>query len=164
MRAAFAVLLVTAIGTGVETACAEDENEKQPVTIIELGASSEWELHGAPSFGPSAAIEFNPIKNLEIEAGISPLFDSQHRTDWDFELMFRRPFDLSKTFELEPGIGPALNGFGQVGLTASAELMMWPWPDRKLGLFIDPGYTVSLAAGHTQSVGLTVGMLIPIFR
>ena len=44
--------------------------EKEPVAIIELGVAGEWSLPGTSSFGPSAAIEFEPIKEwLEIEIG-----------------------------------------------------------------------------------------------
>jgi hypothetical protein len=154
------VLATVVIGSCCEIAHAGDE--KEPAALVELGAAGESEIRGASGFGPSAAVEFSPTKNFEIEAGVTPLFGGQGRTDWDFELMFRRPFDLSKTLEFEPGIGPTLNGSGQVGVAASTELMIWPWPDRKLGFFIDPSYGVSLAAGHAQSLGITAGILIPI--
>jgi len=45
--------------------------EKEPAAIIELGGAGEWDFPQG-KFGPSAAIEFTPIKDwLEIEAGIS---------------------------------------------------------------------------------------------
>jgi hypothetical protein len=44
--------------------------EKEPTAIIELGAAGEWGLPGASSFGPSAAVEFTPIKDwLELRPG-----------------------------------------------------------------------------------------------
>jgi hypothetical protein len=50
--------------------------EKEPSAVIELGAAAEWGLpSGGSGFGPTAAVEFTPIKNwLEIEAGVTPLF------------------------------------------------------------------------------------------
>jgi len=49
--------------------------EKEPSAIIEIGGAGEWGLPGASKFGPSAAVEFTPIKDwFEIEAGISTLF------------------------------------------------------------------------------------------
>ena len=42
-------------------ALAED---KEPLAIIELGAAGEWGLNsGGSSFGPTAAVEFTPVKN-----------------------------------------------------------------------------------------------------
>ena len=37
--------------------------EEEPTAIIELGSADEWDLPGASSFGPSAAVEFTPIKD-----------------------------------------------------------------------------------------------------
>jgi hypothetical protein len=39
------------------------EKEKEPLAIIELGGAGEWGLCGGSSFGPSAAVEFEPIKD-----------------------------------------------------------------------------------------------------
>lgn len=90
--------------------------EKEPVAVLELGAAGAWDLRGGSSFGPAVALEFEPVKdNLVIEAGLAPLFDRSGHADWDFDLLFRRPFDLSKKVEFEPGVGPTFNGSGQVG-------------------------------------------------
>jgi hypothetical protein len=61
----------------------------------------------APSIhDPTAAVEFEPIKNyLVIEAGLTPFFDNGGHADWDFDLLFRHPLELSKKAEFEPGIG-----------------------------------------------------------
>jgi tetratricopeptide (TPR) repeat protein len=93
----------------------------------------EWTLPGgASSFGPSAAIEFMPIKNrLEIELGVSPMF-SRGRTEYDTELVFKTPLllGLPDNVEVMFGGGPA-----------------WlPWRDRGRALFdsiakrIDPAF------------------------
>jgi hypothetical protein len=137
--------------------------EKEPVAILELGAAGVWDVRGGAGFGPAAALEFEPIKNnLVIEAGLAPLFDRSGHTDWDFDLLFRRPFDLSKKVEFEPGIGPTFNGSGQVGAQVSFEFMIWTSEQREFGWFIDPSYSVSLASGHQQSVGLSLGLLFAI--
>jgi len=137
--------------------------EKEPVAVLELGAAGAWDVRGGASFGPAAAVEFEPIKDsLVIEAGLAPLFDRSGRTDWDFDVLFRRPFDLSKKVEFEPGIGPTWNGSGQAGAQASFEFMIWTSEEREFGWFIDPSYSVSLAPGHQQSVGLSLGLLFAI--
>lgn len=136
--------------------------EKEPVAVIELGSAAAWTVNGGGSFGPSASVEVQAAKNLSVEAGLAPLFNNEGRAEWDFDLLIRHAFDLSKTVEFEPGVGPTWGSSGQFGATASFEFMIWPWNDRKFGLFVDPSYGVSFAAGHQQSLGLNVGLLIAV--
>jgi hypothetical protein len=137
--------------------------EKESIAVLELGGAAVWSVPGGFGLGPAAAVEFEPIKNnLVIEAGLAPLFDRGGHTDWDFDLLFRRPFDLSKKVEFEPGVGPTWNGSGQVGAQVSFEIMIWTSEQREFGWFIDPSYSVSLASGHQQSVGLSLGLLFAI--
>jgi hypothetical protein len=158
---ALALLLIA------EAAFAED---KEPVAIVELGAAGEWGLNsGGSSFGPTAAVEFTPIKNwLEIETGAQTLF-SHGQTEWDTDFVFKKPFDLSPTVEFEPGIGPvwirtvsAGRTTNAIGAEAVADFMFWPTPDRKFGWFLEPSYTYSFGPGREQSFGVSVGLLIPI--
>jgi hypothetical protein len=134
--------------------------EKEPVAVLEFGGAAAWNMPGGGALGPTASVEFEPIKdNLLIEAGITPFFDNSGHADWDFDLVFRHPFELSKKVEFEPGIGPSLSSSGQIGAVASFEFMIWPWQERKYGWFIDPSYSVSFAPGHQQSFGLALGVL-----
>jgi hypothetical protein len=154
------VPFVVAFVTSLFGAAAEEEKEKAPVAILELGGAGTWDVPGGFAFGPTAAVEFEPIKDsLVIEAGLTPLFDNGGRADWDFDLLFRHPFELSKTVEFEPGIGPTWTGSGQVGAVASFEFMIWPWQERKFGWFVDPNYSYSFTRGHQQSFGLSAGLL-----
>lgn len=41
--------------------------------------------------------------------------------------------------------------------------MFWPWPDRKFGWFLEPIYGYSFIGGHEQSLGVSVGLLIPVY-
>lgn len=52
--------------------------DKEPSAEIEVGGASDWNVRGAGmSFGPAAAIEVTPLRDLlEIEAGVAPLFGS----------------------------------------------------------------------------------------
>jgi len=74
------------------TALAED---KEPSGVVELGGAGEWGLpNGGSRFGPTAAVEFTPIKSwLEIEAGVTPLFGGGH-TDWGTDFLFKKPFNF----------------------------------------------------------------------
>jgi hypothetical protein len=153
--------LIAFIAAIAATAGAALAEEKAPVAVLELGGAGSWDVRGGASFGSSAAVEFEPIKNsLMVEAGLAPLFDNRGRDDWEFDLLFRHSFDLSTKVEFEPGIGPTWSSSGQFGAQASFEFMIWPWQERKFGWFVDPNYGVSFAPGHQQSVGLTVGVLI----
>lgn len=141
--------------------------EKEPTAIVEIGGAGEWSLgDGRSSFGPSAAVEFTPIKNwLEIEAGIAPLF-SGGRTEWDADLLFKKPFTLTDTVEFMIGAGPELTytagGAGKIGGEVVLDFMYWPQPERKFGWFFEPSYSYSFSSGHEQSLGVSVGLLIPI--
>jgi hypothetical protein len=158
----FAALLLPA---GVALA-----GETEPLAVIELGVAAEWGLNGGgPGFGPSAAVEFTPIRNwLEIETGVQALF-SRGQTEWDTDVVFKKPFDLSPTVEFSPGIGPVwihTTSGGRttdaVGAEAVAEFMFWPTNDRKFGWFLEPSYTYSFGQGHEESFGVSAGLLIPI--
>ncbi len=144
--------------------------EKDPLAVIELGAATEWGLNGGGSrLGPTAAVEFEPIKNwLVIEPGVQTLF-RHGQTEWDTNFVFKKPFDLSPNVEFEPGIGPVwmhtISGgrtANAIGTEAVAEFMFWPTPDRKFGWFLEPSYSYSFGTGHEQSFGVSAGLLIPI--
>jgi hypothetical protein len=76
--------------------------EDKPLAILQLGAAAEWSLNnGGFGFGPTAAVEFEPIKNrLEVETGITTLF-SKGQTEWDTNFVFKKPIDLT------PSLSPA---------------------------------------------------------
>jgi hypothetical protein len=144
--------------------------EKEPSAVVEIGGAGEWGLNdGGSSFGPTAAVEFTPIKNwLEIEAGVTSLF-SRGRTEWDTDFVFKKPFTLSPTVEFEPGIGPEwmhTTGGGRTTDSIAAEavldFMFWPTRDRKFGWFLEPSYSYSFSRGHEQSLGASIGLLIAI--
>ena len=148
-------------------ALAED---KEPFAVFELGAAGEWELNSAGSaFGPTAAVEFAPIKNwLVIETGVTTLFSKGQR-EWDTDFILKKPFDLSPSVEFEPGLGPVwIHTVGRgrttngIGAEAVLDFMFWPTADRKYGWFLEPSYTYSFASGHEQSFGVSGGLLIPI--
>ena len=104
MRNIGRIWLAVALLLYAQTASAE---EKEPLAVIGLGAAFERGSESAQfSRGPSAAIEFNAIKDwLEIEVGGAKLFRRGH-SEWEAEVVFRKPFDLSETTEFMVGLGP----------------------------------------------------------
>jgi hypothetical protein len=140
--------------------------DKEPLAIFEIGGAGNWTAPNAASGGPTAAVEFTPIKDwLEIEIGTGPLFASG-TTDWSTDVLFKKPFELSNTAELMVGAGPAFDttfdGSTKIGAEFALDFMFWPWPDRKYGWFLEPSYTNSFINGHEQSLGISVGLLIAI--
>jgi hypothetical protein len=150
----------------VRMASAQD---KESSAVFQLGTAGEWSLpNGDSSFGPAGAIEFTPIKNwLEIEPGVTSLF-SRAQTEWDTDVLFKKPFELPSTVQLEPGIGPqwihtigAGRATDAIAVEAVLDFMFWPTPKRKVGWFLEPSYSYDFS-NRQQSLGLSVGLLVAI--
>ena len=156
--------LVAALQLFAETAHAE---EKESSAIVEIGGAGEWGLRdGGSGFGPTVAVEVTPIEHwLEIEAGVASLFGGGH-TEWNTDLLFKKPFTLSKTVEFMFGVGPewvhTTGGGDSIAGEAVLDFMFWPSPERKLGWYLEPSYGYDFGKGHEQSLGVSVGLLIPI--
>jgi len=139
--------------------------EKEPLFVLSLGGVGEWGFPGGKlSRGPSAAVEFDLIKEwVEVEVGAAKVF-RRGNSEWEAEVVFRKPFTLSKTTELAIGLGPvwsqAKGESGKWGTTFSADFMFWSSPERKYGWFVEPTY--SFISGNERSLGVSVGFLIGI--
>ena len=154
--------------------CAENafaqSAEKEPLAIAELGGSGSWNIKdGGGSFGPAASVEVTPIKNwLEIEAGVTLLF-AHHSTEWNTDLLFKKPWTLSKKAEFMLGVGPEWVHARSSGVTTNSvsaevagELMFWPSGKHGFGWYLEPAYDYNFGRGHEQSFGITAGLLIAI--
>jgi hypothetical protein len=144
--------------------------EKEPAAVLELGAAGNWNVKdGSGSVAPDLAVEVTPIKNwLELEAGVTPLL-ARHSTEWDTDLLFKRPWDFSPKVEFMAGIGPEwvharANGISSNSVAGEAVLdfMFWPSHKHKFGWYLEPSYDYSFGAGHEQSAGISGGLLIAI--
>ena len=146
------------------------DDDKEPAAVLELGAAASRSLtEGESSFGPTVAVEITPIENwLELEAGVTPLF-SRHATEWSTDLLFKKPWNLSKKVEFMAGIGPEwihTNRFGARANSVSGEIvadfMFWHSPRHRFGWYLEPSYDYNFGPGHEKSVGVTGGLLIGI--
>ena len=146
------------------------QDEKEGVAIVELGAATSWNVKGgAATFGPDFAVEVTPIEKwLEIEAGTTP-FITRHSTEWDTDLLFKKPWTLSKKVEFMAGIGPEWVHLSQNGSTtntiageAVGDFMFWPAKKRRFGWYLEPAFDHSFGRGHEQSIGMSAGLLIAI--
>ena len=144
--------------------------EKDPVAIVELGAAASASLKGGGwSFGPDFAVEVTPIENwLELEAGVTPLF-TRHSTEWDTDLLFKKPWTLSKKAEFMFGVGPEWVHTKQYGMITNSiageavlDFMFWPSGKHRFGWYLEPAYEYNFGRGHEQSIGISGGLLIAI--
>jgi hypothetical protein len=144
--------------------------DKEPVAVIELGGAASRSLTEAESsFGPTVAVEVTPIENwLELEAGVTPLF-SRHSTEWSTDLLFKKPWTLSKKVEFMVGLGPEWIHSNRFGATANsvsgeavADFMFWHSAKHRLGWYLEPSYEYNFGRGREKSVGVSGGLLIGI--
>jgi hypothetical protein len=152
-------------------AASAQQPDREPAAILELGGAFSRSLQGGgSSFGPNAAVECTPIENwLELEAGVSPLFSS-HSTEWDADLLFKKPWTLSRKAEVMLGAGPEWIHTSERGMSANApgvevalDFMFWPFANRRFGWFVEPAWDRSFGRGHEASLGMSFGLLIAIW-
>jgi hypothetical protein len=148
----------------------ETAQDKDPIAILEVGAATSWNLSGgAATFAPNLAAEATPIENwLELEIGVSPFY-TRNSTEWDTDLLFKKPWTISRKSEFMLGVGPEwvhLRQNGSVSNSISGEVagdfMFWPSGKHRFGWFLEPAYDRSFARGHQQSIGMSAGLLIAI--
>ena len=145
-------------------------SEKEDVAVVELGGAAGWNVKGGtPGFGPTVAVEVTAIEKwLELEAGVTPLF-ARHSTEWDTDLLFKKPWTLSKKAEFMAGVGPEWIHARNRGVTTNSvsaegvlDFMFWPSAKRRFGWYVEPGYEYNFGRGHEQSLGISGGLLIAI--
>jgi hypothetical protein len=146
--------------------------DKEPAAVVELGGVADRSLKGGgSSFGPAVAAEVMLIEKwLELEAGVAPLF-GRRSTEWDADLLFKKPWTLSKRAEFMLGVGPewvhgTVKGVttNSVGVEVAPDFMFWPSAKHRFGWYLEPSYGYSFGRGHEQSVSMTGGLLIAIPR
>jgi len=163
------LVLVTCLVFSAANACAQSV-EKEPAAIVEIGGVPNRSVTGGgSSFGPTIAVEVTPIENwLELEAGVTPLF-AHHSTEWDTDLLIKKPWTLSRKAELMAGIGPEWIHTSRDNVVTNSvagevalDFMFWPRGKHKIGWYAEPAYDYDFGRGHEQSVSISVGLLIGI--
>lgn len=158
---------LSAYGQDVDQAA---PGEKDTKAIFEFGAATNWNTSGgATTFAPNLATEIEPIEHwLELELGVSPFY-TRKSTEWDTDLLFKKPWTLSRTAEFMFGIGPEWVHLKQNGRWTNSlagevagDFMFWPTGKHRFGWYLEPAYDYSFAAGHQKSLGVTFGLLIGI--
>jgi hypothetical protein len=162
-------VLITCLSLCSGNALAQS-SDKEPAAVVELGGAVSWNLKdGGSSFGPDLAVEVTPIENwLELEAGALPLL-RRHSTEWDTDLLFKKPWTLSEKVEFMFGVGPEWIHTKEYGITTNSlagevvlDFMFWLSAKHRFGWYLEPGYEYNFGQGHERSVGISGGLLIAI--
>lgn len=172
MNARTSLLLTSLFFCSRDISAQSVDKDSEPAAILELGGAAARDLKGGgSSFGGDLAVEFTPIEKwLEIEVGTTPLF-RRHSTEWDTDVLFKKPWTLSEKVEFMLGVGPEWIHTRSFGVTTNSlggevvlDFMFWPSSKHRLGWFLEPGYDYSFARGHERSFGISAGLLIAIPR
>ena len=148
---------------------ADQSVDKDPAVVVELGGASGWNLNGGWTFRAAAAVEVTPIENwLELEMGVTAAF-GHHSTEWDTDLLFKKPWTLSRKVEFMFGFGPEWVHSKEYSVTTNSlagevvlDFMFWPAAKHRLGWYLEPGYEYNFGRGHERSAGISGGLLIAI--
>lgn len=146
--------------------------EQEPLAVIEVGGAGAKGLNGeGSSFGGTIAAEVTPIENrLELEGGVTGLF-TRDSSEWSVDLLFKKPWTLSKKAEFMAGVGPEWIHSKHFGATSNsmagevvADFMYWPSAGKhRVGWYVEPGYEYNFGRGHEQSFGVAGGLLIAVW-
>jgi hypothetical protein len=134
--------------------------------VYELGWAGEYSPdEGVHARGATFAFEVTPIPDrLELEVGLTAI-RANGVTETSVDLLFKKPWTLSKQLEFMAGIGPeVIHATGTEagtfwGLSAVADLMYWP--KKNVGLYVEPGYDLDFRAGSTRhGFAMAAGLII----
>jgi hypothetical protein len=139
--------------------------EADHAVVFELGAAGDWSRDGGVHPGGTFAFEVTPIEHwLELEVGVT-VIRSDGSTEVPVDVLFKKPWQLSRTVEFMAGAGPELvHAIGRNpgtfwGIEAVADLMVWP--RRNIGWYVEPAYEMTIRDGaRHHGVGLAAGVHI----
>jgi hypothetical protein len=170
MRVVVAVGVLTA--NAATRASAQSAVPKLPADedhaiVYELGWAGEYSAaEGLHAKGATFAFEVTPVKDrLELECGVTGIF-AKGTTETSIDLLFKKPWSLSRRVEFMAGVGPELihatgaDGRTFWGVSAVADLMFWP--KRNVGWYLEPGYEAvfrdrAAHQGFAMAGGLIIG-------
>jgi hypothetical protein len=169
VRTRAAWFLAAGLAFGAErTAHAEDKPEEvlDHKIIVGVGGASELELRErAFHAGGNVMVEWEAVESwLELELSASVLA-ADKGVEVPIDLIFKKPFRLSRHAEFMVGIGPELVHVSTPTTKATycggqIALEFMYWPSRRLGFWLEPSYDLILRDRATPSVGGTGGLLI----
>ena len=143
----------------------EVSDEHDHAVVFELGAAGDWSHREGIHPGGTFAVEVTPIEQwLELEVGFTAIW-TDASTEMPIDLLFKKPWQISRTFEFMVGAGPEfIRTTGRDGGTfwgVSSVLDFMFWPRANVGWYLEPGYEVAFR-DHTahNGLGFAAGLLI----
>ena len=153
--------VVRAQSVAVGTADHDDHS-----VVFELGWAGDWShREGLHAKGGTFAFEVTPIEHwLELEFGVAAV-RADGVTEVPIDVLFKKPWQVSKQFEFMVGIGPeVIHSSGPTpqtywGVSSVLDLMFWP--KRNIGWYLEPGYEITFPNDSTHhGLAMAAGVLI----
>jgi len=162
------ILLLTAdspVLAQVQTPTAANADQRDHSIVYELGFAGEWSRSEGFHPGGTIAFEVTAIEHwLELEVGFTAL-RGDGTTEMPVDVLFKKPWQISPTFELMIGLGPeVIHATGPDsgtfwGLSSVIDLMFWP--KKNVGWYVEPAYEITFRDGGTgRGLGIAAGLLI----
>jgi hypothetical protein len=144
-------------------AAAREEGEH--AIVFELGAAGDWSRSEGFHPGGTFAVEVTPIEHwLELEIGVTAI-RSGRSTEVPVDVLFKKPWQISRTFEFMIGVGPELvHATGPDhgtfwGIEGVLDFMFWP--RRNTGWYVEPGYEMTMRDGvRHHGLAIAGGLLL----
>ncbi len=164
-RAAPLIMLACALAAGRASAQSPAPSEDvDHAVVFELGWEGDWSNGEGWHHGGTVAVEVTPIEHwLELEFGVSALRQPSG-TEIPIDLLFKKPWRISRRVEFMAGIGPELvhstaDHDTWWGLSAVADLMVWP--SKSVGWYLEPGWERAFQHGsHQDGLAVAAGLII----
>jgi hypothetical protein len=167
-HAAVVLALSALLQIAASLAATGDDARQDHGAVFELGFDEEREISERIShLGPAVGIEIEPVENwLEIELGAAT-YRNQGVRSWELELPFKKPFRLSSTIEIMPGLGPTWTSAARLGGRATswgaeAVIDLFFWRTRRKGWYLEPSYGIELGGGNAKSAALSGGIFFSL--
>ena len=148
-------------------AATDEGAEQDHIAVLEFAATGEREIsEGTSHIGPTVGIEIEPIESwLEVELGAST-YRSRGSTNWELELPFKKPFRLSSTIEVMPGLGPTWTHTTRPGgrpstWGAEAVVDLFFWRSKRFGWYLEPTYGITFSNSN-KSAALAAGLFFAV--
>jgi hypothetical protein len=162
----WAILVVGILQWSTRSVLAQEKVAIDQSLILAIGLAGKWDLNESTSrFGSTVAVEITAIEHwLELEGGVAVLSASGH-AELGIDLLFKKPFRLSRTTEIMIGTGPQLvdivGGNGRsmsYGVEVVLDFLFSPTTN--VGWFVEPRYASTFGDRSSRSWGATAGLLI----